>query len=218
MRVPYIDIHTHDRDKQDDVLSLQNCIVSKDHFPSTICSVGIHPWYIDNDFDTQYQISETYAASENVLAIGECGLDKLTETKWEKQIRCFELQIQLANIVGKPIIIHCVRAYQETFQVLLQQKVAVPVIFHGFNKNTALAQSALKKGYLISLGADILFGSKNNLINNLPLEKVFLETDDKSISIVDIYTYFCAARKISMDQLRNQLAQNFQNVFKYSYL
>ncbi|GGH24379.1 TatD family deoxyribonuclease [Sphingobacterium alkalisoli] len=218
MHTPYIDIHTHCRNEQHDVLSLQNCIVGKDYFPSVACSVGIHPWYIDIDFDKQCNALETYAARENVLAIGECGLDKLTKTKWEKQIKCFEQQIQLANIIGKPLIIHCVRAYQETFQVLLQQKVTVPVIFHGFNKNIALAQSVLKQGYLISLGADMLKGAKNNLITNLPLEKIFLETDDKSISIVDIYTYFCAARKISIDQLRNELAQNFQNVFKYSYL
>ncbi|WP_140938824.1 TatD family hydrolase [Sphingobacterium lumbrici] len=218
MRISYIDVHTHSRDERDDVLSLQNCIVAKDYFPSAVCSVGIHPRYIDFDFDKQYKALETYSARGNVLAIGECGLDKLTETEWDKQIRCFEQQIQLANDVGKPLIIHCVHAYQEICQILLQQKVAVPVIFHGFNKNIALARPLLKQGYLISLGADMLKGAKNNLITDLPLDKILLETDDKSISIVDIYTYFCAVRKISMDQLRNQLAQNFQNVFKYSYL
>lgn len=218
MPIPYIDIHTHHRDEREDVFSLQNSIVNKDNFPSALCSVGIHPWYVNLDFDKQYKTLEIYASRKNVLAIGECGLDKLTETKWEKQITCFERQIQLANAINKPLIIHCVRAYQETFQVLLQQKVAVPVIFHGFNKSIALAQSILKYGYLISLGTDTLNGTKDNLITHLPLDKIFLETDDKSISIVDIYTYFCAARKIPMDQLRNQLAQNFQNVFKYPYL
>lgn len=209
----YIDIHTHRQHQDDAIFQLQNTIISRDTLTALPCSVGIHPWYIDSDYEKQFSALDHMLKQENVLAIGECGLDKLCETDWSLQKAAFQKQIHLAEKVKKPLIIHCVRAYQEVLRLL--EETAQPVIFHGFNKKIDLAQQLIKKGYHVSLGSDILRGHLDQHIRELPLEKIFLETDDKPIAIIDIYTYFCTVRKISPLQLEEQMRTNFERVFKY---
>jgi len=216
--LPYIDIHTHQLQENSDIFQLLNCIIGKENFPNEICSVGIHPWYIDNEKEIQFELLKSTASAENVLAIGECGLDKITETDWYLQIEIFEKQIQLANALHKPLIIHCVRAYQEVFTILKDQKVNVPVVFHGFNKKAELGNSILHQGYFVSLGSSILNGIQDDFIQSVALDKIFFETDDKSTNVVDIYSYFCSVRKISMSDLLEQIVKNFHNVFRYNIL
>lgn len=180
-----------------------------------LCSLGIHPWYVDADFDNQLAQLEQYATLPNVVAIGECGLDKLTATPWHLQERAFRLQIQLANTLHKPLIIHCVRAYDEVLQMLKLEQVQVPVIFHGFNKNMLVAEGILKNGYYLSFGTALLNDQSPAIaaIQACPEDKFFLETDDKDIAIGQIYEKAADVRKTGKDALILQLQKNFQAVF-----
>src|SRR5690606_8155908 len=214
----YIDIHTHQLKKDSNTFQLLNCIIGEENFPKEICSVGIHPWHIDKEKDIQFELLKSSSTAENILAIGEFGLDKITETNWQLQIEIFEKQIQLANVLQKPLIIHCVRAYQEVLAILKEQKVNVPVVFHGFNKKAELGNSILQQEYFVSLGSSILKGNQDDFIKSVDLTKIFFETDDISTNVVDIYSYFCSIRKISMFDLQEQIVKNFQNVFRYNIL
>ncbi|MCA5006770.1 TatD family hydrolase [Sphingobacterium bovistauri] len=216
--LPYIDIHTHQLQEDLNAFQLLNCIIGREQFSSEVCSVGIHPWYVNKDVEAQFDLLKSHASAKNVLAIGECGLDKITETNWDVQIEIFERQIQLANELQKPLIIHSVRTYQDIFAVLKTQKVVVPVIFHGFNKNIELAYSILNRGYYISFGTSILQGNQDILLQSIDLDKIFFETDNKSTNVVDIYSYFCTVRKISLSDLQEQIVKNFENVFRYNIL
>jgi len=213
--LPYIDIHTHQHIVENELFQVLNTIIGKEEVPNSICSVGIHPWYFDNNLDEQYALLRVAIQQPNVIAIGECGLDKICNTPWDRQIQVFEQQIQLANTSQKPLIIHCVRAYEEVIYVLMEQKVQVPVLFHGVNKKLPLIQSLIKLGYYISFGGFILDGQHDEAIKTIDLTKIFLETDNKSTNIIDIYSYFCRVRNISIEQLKQQLVQNMSNVFNY---
>ncbi|WP_164110797.1 MULTISPECIES: TatD family hydrolase [Sphingobacterium] len=213
---PFIDIHTHDTRSIPGILQVRNHIVGQDEMASNyLYTAGIHPWYIDQSPYLQLKQLECIAAKKEVLGIGECGLDKQCTTDWDLQIEVFRQQVELANTTNKPIIIHSVRAYQEIVQQLTLQRVQTPVIFHGFNKKNELAQELLKKGYYLSLGAEILLGRQSALITSIPLHRMFLETDNKTTNIVDIFSYFCAARKIPLAVLKQQMAENMEHVFNY---
>lgn len=213
----YIDIHTHHpKTQRNSYFALANMIVSKDYLTYKPCSVGIHPWYIDDNVDKQFEALVLLQANEAVIAVGECGLDKMHSTPWDKQVMAFERQITLANELNKPIIVHCVRAYAEVLTSLMRMKTKVPVILHGYSKNWELAKTLLHHGYYLSLGANILKGQHLDLLQNIPLDRLFLETDDKTIAISDIYAYFCHARKLTKEQLQEQIVQNFNRVFNYS--
>ncbi|MFZ4860573.1 TatD family hydrolase [Sphingobacterium sp. Mn56C] len=216
MEIPYLDIHTHTVPKQPAIFALRNKIIGRESIDEAVCSAGIHPWYLDTDLEAQLLTLEEALTLPQVIAVGECGLDKLCATPWDKQLYIFEQQIQLANRVQKPLIIHCVKAYQEVMMLLEQHRVSVPVIFHGFHKKLPLAQTLLKKGYVLSLGPSILKAGQDSLIKTLPLTNFFLETDDKPVSIAAIYAYFCSVRNISMETLKTQLAQNLSRLFDYS--
>ena len=145
----YIDIHTHKQHSK--TASIVNCLSNFSQLPASgFYSVGIHPWYINKETEKQFIELTAISQQAKVLAIGECGLDKVCKTDFALQQPYFIKQIQLAHTLHKPLIIHCVRAYNEVMQILAQQKVQVPVIFHGFNKkNNALAQELIAKGYYL---------------------------------------------------------------------
>lgn len=213
----YIDIHTHSKD-EDDVLSVHNLYRQyEDSVNTPYCSIGIHPWYVNApDIDSRFSTLTQFANRPNVLAIGECGLDKLSKTDWDVQVKVFGLQIELAKNINKPIIIHCVRAYNEVLKILKETGVKVPVIFHGFNKKWELAEQVLKQGYYLSFGAALLKEDAfvREVFANTPEGKFFLETDDSGADIKDLYQAVSVIRKTPVDALILQLQKNFETVFK----
>lgn len=217
MDLPFLDVHSHHQTTNPNVLRIQNCMVGVDDLRTgMLCSVGIHPWHIAPAPSLQYDVMESMISNNRVIGIGECGLDKHCKTNWNLQLEVFRYQIQLANENHKPLIIHSVRAYQEIIHELKAQKAQTPIVFHGFDKNITLAEQLLDKGYYLSLGAAIIHGNKDRLIQHIPLDRLFLETDDKTTNIVDIFSYFCAARKIGMNRLKAQLIENLEHVFGYT--
>lgn len=213
--VRYYNIHTHHPIPETDCLSVQS--ISADfhlRLSGDYCSMGLHPWYLDRA-EEQYPLLQQYIAHPQVLAIGECGLDKVKGAVWDIQVHWFRQQVQLANQLKKPLIIHCVRAFNEVLQVLKEEQVAIPVIFHGFHKKRQLAEQLLSHGYILSFGAALL---KNNaaladVFAQVPRELFFLETDDASVSIKELYAIAAQIRKTGEDAIILQLQKNFKNIF-----
>src|SRR5690606_28465538 len=172
------------------IVPLTTLIISKDYLSPPTCSFVIHPWYIAPNVTAQLDALNQYGTKQQALGNGEGVPDQLSDTEWSMQELLLRKQINYGNSIQKPLIIHCVRAHQECLEILYEEKVGVPVIFHGFEKKTALAKQILSLGYFISLGSTILSEKKDELIQYMPLDNFFLETDDKSINIVDIYAYF----------------------------
>lgn len=211
----YIDIHTHKQSAMGMYVfnRYDDFAMAEDGQP---CSLGIHPWYIDKErLNTQLEELARYAGLPNVIAIGECGLDRLTRTDWELQVSAFEAQIKLANRLNKPLIIHCVRAFEEVLNILSAGKVQVPVIFHGFNKSIELAERLINSGYYLSFGAALLKEGSNAAatLQAMPGDRFFLETDDSPVDISDIYSAAASLLKTEKDALILQLQNNFRRVF-----
>ncbi|MGB3007200.1 MAG: TatD family hydrolase [Chitinophagaceae bacterium] len=176
-------------------------------------SIGLHPWYIDENWLAQMDELKEWCKHSNIIAIGECGLDKICKTDFFLQLEVFGAKVQLANTINKPLIIHCVRAWEEVFQLLEQQKNKVPVIFHGFNKNLLLAQKIISRGYYLSFGKSLQKDVVKRVLTSLPINKIFLETDDKAISILKIYEMAAQAFSVDVNSLVLQMEKNAAIVF-----
>lgn len=210
----YIDIHRHQAiGAAPNVLTIYNTIIGQNDVSADYTSAGIHPWYIDDDVELQYHALASLLATERILAVGECGLDKMRGQPIEQQVAVFDRQIQFAQEFKRPLLIHCVRAYAEVEQSIRKSKFSYPVIFHGFNKNETLAHQLLRNGFYISLGASILKGTQDALVRSIPLDRIFFETDDSPVSIAHIYAYFCSVRGISQVHLKREIYQNFNRIF-----
>ena len=212
-----IDIHTHKPTTiTADHIGIQNLYEDFERVSGGgLYSVGIHPWYVAH-YEQDILLLQSLAVHPSVLAIGECGLDKLCTTGWNLQVSLFRQQIQLANSCGKPLIIHCVRAFEEVMKVLEEEKVKVPVIFHGYNNKAVIAGKLLGHGYYLSMGAALLHEGSNaaEVLSTMPAERLFLETDDKEVDIKDIYQKAAQIRKSNTDDIILQVQTNFTTVFK----
>jgi TatD DNase family protein len=143
-------------------------------------SAGIHPWYIDFE-NIAAQFSKLQALLEqrkNILLIGECGLDKLKGPIIQIQEEVFEKHLVLAEEFQKPIIIHCVKAFQEVLSIIKKEKFSMPFIFHGFNKSIKLAKQIIEAGGSVSLNFNMNNEKRQMYLNALPKKNVFFETDD----------------------------------------
>ena len=199
-----INIHTHN--KQSKGIALINL------FPEDIgeieetkfYSAGIHPWKVSEiDIDKQIEIVKRTATLKNILAIGEIGLDKL-HPDFELQKAVFLKQIDIAKDVRKPIIIHCVKAYSELLEILKKETLKIPIIIHRYSGNITIAGELLKFGCYLSFGHE-LFNTKSKtpkVFKKIPLDYLFLETDDAEI------------KEIPIETLKTQILQNFKTVFK----
>lgn len=211
----FINIHTHHLDNKEDTISILNRFPDEVEYEGFF-SVGIHPWYVDeNSWKSQLVALKTKAAQTNCLAIGECGLDKLTQTKMESQIRVFEEQIKVSEAVGKPLIIHCVKAHQEVYNFHKTLKPKQVWVLHGFTKNEQVAGQLTSVGIKLSFGKSLLRNLKvQRTFAALKMEDFFLETDDADISIEEVYLKAAQVREVSLNQLEEQLQYNFNKVFK----
>ena len=212
----FINLHTHKSAKTPNVFEIVN--QSPTEFDSHIpfYSIGIHPWKINvNQVDNELKIIEEKIQLSNCLALGECGLDKRIETSIDLQTDVFIKQIHLAIKYNKPLIIHCVGAFQEIIAIKKQLKVNVPMIIHGFSKNEIIAKQLLKNGFYLSFGKYLLDNSNlKSVFQSVANDKFFLETDSPNYTIEAIYNAAAQFKSIDLLTLQTQINSNFNSIFK----
>ena len=213
----FLNTHTHHLSNQSDVLELYNQFPNELNLNAKIYSIGIHPAYINSTtIDDEIHLINHHILDKNCLAIGEIGLDKLCETDFNLQIEVFEKQIKIAEENKLPIIIHSVRAYQEILHIRKKMNLTVPFIFHGFNKNEQLLQQIIAQNCFASFGKNLLYNKNLQIIfANLSAKYFFLENDSSEIPIQEIYAFAAELRKISIEELQQQMAENWKNVFGF---
>ncbi len=211
----YYNIHTHNNVTEEDVVQVYNQY-RRFTAPqvSGLYTAGLHPWYLLADTrDQELKQLARLVTDDQLLAVGECGLDKITGTDWDLQKEVFKAQILLAQQYRKPLIIHCVKAFAETLQLL--KTTTVPVIFHGINNKLSTIQPVINAGYYLSFGKSLLQPQPAIAESFLatPLTQLFLETDDADTSIRDVYKSAAKIRNIDEKEILLQLEVNFNTVF-----
>ncbi|KUJ57492.1 TatD family hydrolase [Chryseobacterium aquaticum] len=174
-------------------------------------SIGIHPQDIQREnIDSQFNWLQS-VINENCFAIGECGLDGLVSVDMKIQEEVFLRQIQLANEFKKPLIIHCVRKFYE--MIPFRKKSQQAMIIHGFNKKQSVAEDLLKNNFYLSFGKAVLYHlSLQETLKTVPLDKLFLETDNDDFNIEELYQKVSEIKKISIEQLQKQILENLETI------
>ena len=107
---------------------------------------GIHPWQAETR-----RIEEIVPRFGEVDLVGEIGLDYAGTVGREAQLRIFREQLDWAERLGKPVVLHCVKAFEAVMRELAPHALRA-VIFHGFIGSSQQAAEAIKKGYYLSFG------------------------------------------------------------------
>lgn len=211
----YFNFHTHQSKNQANVLELVNQYPNEFDASIPFYSIGIHPWYIqENSIDADLKIIEEKLQTENCLAIGECGLDKSIEVPLELQISVFEKQLALAEEFKKPVVIHCVAAFQEIIAIKKKLKISVPMIMHGFSKNNQIATQLIKEGFYLSFGKYLLKNPElETVFKSVPNDRFFLETDTIEETIEQVYDLAGKYKNINLKELQDIISSNYRTVF-----
>ncbi|CAC9977072.1 TatD family hydrolase [Flavobacterium panici] len=211
----FFNFHTHQFTNQSNIVELVNQYPQEFDSAIPFYSIGIHPWHIkESEIDLELKIIEDKLQSENCLAIGECGLDKRIAIPLELQILVFEKQLALAEKYNKPVVIHCVAAFQEVTAIKKKLKISVPMIIHGFSKNKQLSEQLIKDGFYISFGKYLLRNPDlKTVFQNIPNNRFFLETDTIEENIKQVYDLASEYKNITIKELKGIISSNFAEVF-----
>lgn len=219
--IPYIDIHTHPYHNEKDTVTVQN-IYPGDGFAAftgrNFYSVGLHPWHIGatDENNTALQMVEEALEFDHVILVGEAGLDKLANTDFDEQKRVFEAQAYIAEEYQYPFIIHCVKALNEVIELRKKMNPAMPWILHAYNGSIEITKQIAEMNFMFSFG-ESLFNSSSKGIESfkyLPLDKIFLETDEQEIDVERIYEQGAKLKQISVENLKSAIWKNFNRIEK----
>jgi TatD DNase family protein len=215
----YIDIHTHGAEPATGIFSIETLSAHEERLPEDLPGMlftyGIHPWYLDEKNHNQ-QLTNVIKVAANplVVAIGEAGFDKLKGPSADLQKKTFEEQVYIAEERKKPVVIHCVKAWDELIKVYKMLKPKMPWLVHGFRGKKDLALQLIAKGIYLSFWFDFIIRPESSqLLRALPKEKIFLETDGAEIDIKEIYNKVAVDLEMSIDELKIQVLDNFNRFY-----
>ena len=219
----YFDFHTHTYpDDSEDITAIISC-VAPDPLnkcrEGTLLSYGIHPWYIMGHNEDQLiaQVNEA-AHFSKVVAIGEAGLDKVKGPAMGFQKKLFCRQIEISEMVKKPLIIHSVKANNEVLKLRKDWSPQQPWVIHGFTGHPQEMEQLVEAGFYLSFGPKILYPSHKaaESLREIPEDRLLLETDHTNKSILRVYDKAAGIRDVSVEKLAETVEKNFNRlIFRF---
>lgn len=216
---PYVDFHTHRRSGDAlEILSVDP--LDEAQFAMAIesgqpFSVGVHPWRAAEQTERlkeAFERMERVVSSGRTVAIGECGLDWAVEVDRKLQAEIFERQLDLAKRYNLPIILHCVRAFEDVMLRLSQAKIE-RAVFHSFVGSIQQAERVVREGYFCSFSPRSLASPRTReVIKAIAPSVMLVERDECECSIEEVYEAVATLRKCSVEELREIVFENYKRL------
>ena len=156
-------------------------------YPSNIfLMAGLHPVYVNNEYEKELKIVIENLKTNNYVAIGEIGLDKHWDVSFlDKQKIAFQKQIELALELDLPIVIHCREAFDDIYEILLKYNCdKLRGILHCFTGTLGDANKLIDLNFKIGIGGVVTFknGGLDKFLNKIDIKNIVLETDAPYLS------------------------------------
>ena len=212
--------------------SSKRAIEIANNYDFMYATVGVSPNDIENLENNYIEQIKEMAKEQKVIAIGEIGLDYYwNKENKETQKEIFIKQVELANQLGLPIVIHARDAVMDTIDIL-KNKVNCNKkgVFHCCPLNTELIKEGLKLGFYISFAGPITFKNSKNaeeVVKYVPMDRFLTETDSPYLSpepvrgttndsrnIKYIAQKIADFKNITIEEVTNQVEKNAKEIFK----
>lgn len=192
--------------------------------------LGLQPEEVKDDWQQQLRSIRQAIDSENILAIGEVGLDFYWSRTYEKeQLKAFEAQIEWALELDLPLMIHCRKAQAEMMR-LLRPYPQLRGVFHCFTGNTHEAEEFLRMPHFaLGIGGVLTFKSsklREDLPAAVPLSRIVLETDspymapvphrgkrNESAFVIEVMKQLAQAYHTTEEDVAMQTNNNVRRIF-----
>ena len=226
-----------------------------EEYPENIYAVvGLHPSHTYKSYHDKQELIDTaggegfdynfyrsLALNKKVVAIGECGLDYFrmeqnanSKELKEKQKDAFIKQIELANEVKKPLMIHCRDAYGDLIEILKadsNQLQINPGIIHFFSGNKEDAKKLSELGFYFTFGGVITFvRDYDEVIKFIPLDRILSETDapyvapvpyrgkrNEPVYVIEVVKKLAEIKGIEFEEMRERILENAKAIFQLEY-
>lgn len=172
-----------------DHTSIEAMLQLEEEYPGNcFAMMGLHPCYVNGDFEQELQLVEEWLGRKNFIAVGEIGLDYYWSTEFEtQQEEAFAVQVNLAKKYQLPVVIHCRNSFGET--VALLQKTGtdgLTGIFHCFTGTLADARQVTDMGFMLGIGGVSTFknGGLDKVLPFVDPKHIVLETDSPYLAPV----------------------------------
>ena len=172
-------------------------------------SIGFHPWVTDRTVSAEeWNEFERLAALPCIVAIGECGIDKLKGGLMFKQLLVMKRQIEISENLGKPLILHDVKAHDIIVGLKRDMKPSQKWLVHGLRAKPTVAKMLTDAGIYIS------FGEKFNpeALKVVPENMILAETDESPLPIEEIIANLSSNLGRDITPLILQNTSQFLNV------
>lgn len=193
--------------------------------------MGLHPTSVKKDFEKELYQVEKWLDEREFAAVGEIGLDYYWDTSFaEQQREAFRIQIQWAKEVGWPIVIHTRDSFEDSIKIVEQlHDERLRGVFHCFTGTKEEAQRIGQLGFYVGLGGVSTFknGGMDQVIPELPLEQIVLETDSPYLAPVPhrgkrneptyiplIAQKIADYRQVEVDEIAEQTTRNALELFQ----
>lgn len=206
-----------------DIASAATTIRIAETYPNVKAAVGIHPWNAVLPTSDTLEALRMYLHSEEVVALGEIGLDyQRSQQSQTVQRELLLAELKLAQEVDLPVNLHCRGAHQDMLNIL-RQETGVRGIIHGFSGNETDLEDWLELGFFISVGRRGFvideISSLVNVIKKIPLERLLTETDATGSSstpadVLSVVNKLAELHGISSEEMATKATENLKQVLR----
>lgn len=200
-------------------------------FDAVYAAIGIHPHDAKGIDEETYRQLKVLAKNDKVVAWGEIGLDFFHQhSPQEIQIQRFQEQLQIAEDIDLPIIIHDRDAHAQTMALLKGWKGKRRGVIHCFSGDVAMAETCLEMGFYLSIAGPVTYPKSETLkevVRQVPLERLIIETDAPYLApqpnrgkrnepayVVHTARQIAAIKNIDIEEVGRVTAQNTEQLFR----
>jgi TatD DNase family protein len=192
--------------------------------------MGLHPCSVKENVEEELSFIEKYIDDARVIAIGEIGIDLYWDKSFLAQQKiAFRKQIQWAKARKLPIVIHCREAFDEIYEILLEEKDALlRGIFHCFTGDLVQATKIIDLGFYLGIGGVLTYKNAGlaDVLKHIDLQHIVLETDSPYLSpvphrgkpnessyLLHIAEKLSDVKQCSLEHLANITSENAIKIF-----
>lgn len=216
----------------DSLFSSQQAVELAQRFDMVFSAVGVHPENVETEKNFLAEL-QNMAKGKKVVAIGEIGLD-FHWTSDEKaralQKVVFQQQIQLANQLDLPIVVHCRDAMGEAIKILSKTPPKRESIMHCYGGSIESAKQLMQLGFCFSFGGVVTFKNAKNVkevVEALAMDKILLETDcpylcpepyrgqrNEPKNVVYVADEIARIKNMTIEEVAKATTENAKRIFK----
>lgn len=215
----YLNFHAHRQKPANNEIVIQslflqdNLITPKSD--KIFFTAGLHPWHANQLSEKEIEDKLVkLIETKSIIAVGEAGLDKLKGPDLQTQEKVFKIHVAVAEKYNLPVIVHSVKAHNEILKLKIDSNSQIPWVLHHYSGSKQLAMDLIDHGFYLSLSYHIDNGNSrlSQYLGELPIDKIFLETDDFNVNIKQLYKVVCEKFKITEQELKKQLIKNLKKL------